>query len=831
MKKRTRNLMLLALGLTMAASVTMVACDSLGLGGGNDVIPFVKEEKKKGPQFLEGALADVNVNDTIVLAEYIEATAEEYTLKITNADGKEERIMGGNWYPEAPGVYTLTYTIHSGRQKGTNTFTFNVTYPELSWLFTLQNNPYIVGQEMVFDEYFNEMNIFVNYPGPSYEIKMESVTVDDVVTNLENQTSYTFASMSDHTFSFYVEASDGQRCTGREVISMKSIDADYLARLTDMGITMEGELYVEDGNFTMVKGSYQGGRNNGAVLTDAMKPHVLSYLAYNGDYGLGDFVKVDFTGKNMPLFSFFRDTYSRSAFDGTKGWSFSGGFTNNSGTPLHPTMNDGARIYGPNMIGKYDEDRDDTRSWGGMTGTKEAPYPGSFNSFDENTRYRMICGFSSLKKDRVGLLNYNAENDAGKYNHLNMDASGRVDTLKLTFECLILNLDTHEIFSRFTLDTYGIQACRYDNIPLETENNPYFKGNIVLYGQYGRTTTFDAIYPIISGKSFEQICLEEAPLATFKDTAPSSVKFGTAANVSDFVDITSDDYTFFYRNSSGEDTVVTGSTFTVSKPGLYTLFYKYDEFYYGEWEVFVGDSKYNATEENGKIVLGAGSIGDGASYAKGEQLTGYVDQAYYAIEGNYALDDYIALDFTGKNLPEIAFFAQNYNNSMYASGTKKRGIVVVTGITSWDGKEIVSLSSKEAGTIINYDFPYMIQDSTSGNFCQSAQKDSALGRANLVDGVHYRLIMGFTQHTDSRAIDLKWSLINLDTNAVVEESHLNTWNFFTGSNAQVGNMTVSDLVGSIVLYGKFGTECTIDKLHGVYENTTIDAVKAAISNN
>ena len=44
---------------------------------------------------------------------------------------------------------------------------------------------------------------------------------------------------------------------------------------------------------------------------------------------------------------------------------------------------------------------------------------------------------------------------------------------------------------------------------------------------------------------------------------------------------------------------------------------------------------------------------------------------------------------------------------------------------------------------------------------------------------------------------------------------MTTWNFFTGSNAQVGNKTVNDLVGSIVLYGKFGTTCTIDKLHGV----------------
>ena len=825
MKKKTRNFLLLALCMATLASVgAMAACNSSTV---EDGISFVEEEKKSGPQFLEGALADIHVNDTIVLKEYIEETKEKYTVKITNAAGAEEKIYGGNWYPEAPGDYTLTYTIQSGKQKGTNTFTFHVTYPQLSWLFTLQNEPYIVGQEMVFEDYFNEMNIFVDYAGPSYEVRMESVTVDDEVIDLTGESSYTFNSMSDHTFSFYVESSDGQRCEGREVITMKSINAEYMAELTDMGVTMEGELYVERGNFTMVKGSYQGGRNNGAVLTDAMKPHVLPYVAFNGDYGIGDFVKIDFTGKNMPLFSFFRDEYSRSAFDGTRGWLYSGGFTNNTGTPLHKDLNNRGTIYGPNMMGKYDEDRDNTRSWGGMDGTAESPFPGSFNSFDDNTKYRMICGFSGVKKDRVGLLNFDAEKDKGKYDHLNMDATGKVDTLKLIFSCLILNLSTNEVFSEFTIETYGIQACRFDEIPLTTENNPYFQGNIVLYGQYGRTTTFDAIYPIISGKTFAEIRADEVQQASFKETAPTFIKVGDVAKASDFVDTTKEGYTFFYCNARGERTDVTGENFTITIPGQYTFFYKYGDLYFQEMKVFVGDTTYNATEMNGKVVLGAGRIGDGANYAKGDILTGYVDQAYYALEGNYDLDDYVVMDFTGKNMPEIAFFAKNYSNSMYAHGTNKQGIVVVTGITMYNGA-LCDLNNKS--TAINYGFPYMIQDASNGAFCEAAQATSKLARANLEDGVRYRVIMGFSQYNYA-AIDLQWCLYNLDTGEIVEESSMHTWNFFTGSNAQVGNMVVGDLSGEIVLYGKFGVECTIDKVHGVYENTTLADVKAALQNN
>jgi hypothetical protein len=73
--------------------------------------------------------------------------------------------------------------------------------------------------------------------------------------------------------------------------------------------------------------------------------------------------------------------------------------------------------------------------------------------------------------------------------------------------------------------------------------------------------------------------------------------------------------------------------------------------------------------------------------------------------------------------------------------------------------------------------------------------------------------MGFTG--SDLAITLHWCLYNLDTKEVVEQSSMTTWNFFTGSNAQVGNMKIDDLSGSIVLYGKFGTTCTIDKVHGV----------------
>jgi hypothetical protein len=158
---------------------------------------------------------------------------------------------------------------------------------------------------------------------------------------------------------------------------------------------------------------------------------------------------------------------------------------------------------------------------------------------------------------------------------------------------------------------------------------------------------------------------------------------------------------------------------------------------------------------------------------------------------------------------------------MYAEGTSKQGIVVVTGITTWDGQLGSGVNGN--GTQINYGFPYMIQNAKDGGFCRGALAESALGRANLVDGTHYRVIMGFTASGDN-AITLHWYLYNLDTKTVVEQSSMTTWGFFTGSNEKVGNMTISDLVGSIVLYGKFGVDTQIDKFCGLYENSSIDAI-------
>ena len=144
-----------------------------------------------------------------------------------------------------------------------------VVNPPLTWQFTLQNLPYNYGDELVFADYFGDMNIYTSLP--DCEIIMDSVEVDGEIIDLTGRESYVFESRSDHTFKFHAEASDGQICEGREVVSIKYVDPEYLQELTDMGVSMYGDLYVERGAFTLLGGSYCNGNN--VILRRSNGPH------------------------------------------------------------------------------------------------------------------------------------------------------------------------------------------------------------------------------------------------------------------------------------------------------------------------------------------------------------------------------------------------------------------------------------------------------------------------------------------------------------------------------------------------------------------------------
>ena len=521
-----------------------------------------------------------------------------------------------------------------------------------------------------------------------------------------------------------------------------------------------------------------------------------SYLALDGDYALNDYVAFDFTGKNMPEVAFFAKNYNDSMYaEGTtkQGIVVVTGITTWDGQDVVQVNVDkskgGVINYGfPYML-------QDASNGNFCQGAHAESALGRANLVD-GTHYRVIMGFTG---------------------------SGSA----ITLNWYLYNLDTKAVVEQSSMTTWNFFTGSNAQVGNMTIND--LSGSIVLYGKFGATCTLDKIHGVFEDTTLETIATglntNATYTVTFKDVnggvlqTMENVAFGAKVSYDKALptpDKTEDalfTYSYEWNKPLGK---VCGNTehqlVLVSKAKA-------------------GYTANNVTPQGEGIVLAAGGIGDGANYTKGQNNGGYVRQAYLGIDGNYGVDNYVVMDFTGKNMPEIAFFAKNYNDSMYAEGTNKQGIVVVTGITTWEGKLESGVNGN--GTQINYGFPYMLQDAANGGFVRNAFKTSNLGRANLVDGKHYRVIMGFEGKNSegTNGITLHWCLYDLDNNSVVEQDSVETWNFFTGSNAQVGNMKVSDLVGSIVLYGKFGTTCTIDKLYGVENGAFADIVTKYTANN
>ncbi|MBR2384971.1 MAG: hypothetical protein IKA99_05150, partial [Clostridia bacterium] len=376
----------------------------------------------------------------------------------------------------------------------------------------------------------------------------------------------------------------------------------------------------------------------------------------------------------------------------------------------------------------------------------------------------------------------------------------------ITLNWYLYDLDNNVVVEEASLGSYNFFTGSNGDVNNMTLND--LVGSVVLYGKFGATCTLDKVHGVFENTSIDSIVagLNGATYTvTFKDAEGNvlntltDVAFGETVSYNGEMPTApaSDalfDYEYAWDKSFAPiaaDTVYTLTLVSTPKSG-YTA--------------------YNTTAQGDAIVLGAGEIGSGADYIKGQNAGGSITQAYLAIDGNYGFNDYIVFDFTGKNMPEIMFFADNYDKSMYYSAGKQ-GIVVASGITLWDGS-LGSAQSNNTKVGVSGPFGAWYEGATNphgGNML--GDFDAQLARANLKDGVQYRIIMGFVNN--GTTFTLKYCLYNLTDGKVVEEVSQTSWAFFTGSNAAVNNMTLDNFSGSIVLYGKFKTTCTIDKLYGV----------------
>ena len=184
------------------------------------------------------------------------------------------------------------------------------------------------------------------------------------------------------------------------------------------------------------------------------------------------------------------------------------------------------------------------------------------------------------------------------------------------------------------------------------------------------------------------------------------------------------------------------------------------------------------------------------------------DVPYIAYNGNYGAGDYVAVDFTGKNVPQLCFFAKEITSSLLDG---KAGIYVHTGLAKPNGDydEITD------GGRVTFFGPNKIEHAHLNNLGRlgaygSAAEPSPLSIRGLQDGVHYRYVIGIKSATAGSFV-LQLLLLNLDTG----EEMVSYERSFSGSC-----FTEEYLSGNIVMYSGYNAAITLDKIYAVCEDVS-----------
>ncbi len=489
--------------------------------------------------FNEGYLEEVALGEPIMLDEYVDPTSmEDYSLILTCDETGVERDlkMLGQWTTDKPGTYTLTYTIHSGANKGTISTKILVAVPKVSWQYSRPTLVYRAGDTMDFNLLKRNLNLVVK-SYYNYDFYVQSVEVNGEITELYGKTSYTFKEVGKHAFRFGILTEDGQELTAEQMINVRpqQVLAEGAAEwMEENNITAHDYMLISpDGKVSLEAGYY----------TSFAKDNV-SYLAFNGEegsggYGPNTYMMVEFTGKNLPQVAFFCDEATSSFTDGKNGMLFSNGTSFNDGSFLSPLDASRLTIFGPYKA-KFAEF--DNRGRMLSLGSVAEPCPLSYNALKDGHSYKYIIGIQDASTEGV------------------------------TARILLIDVTTGERVFDYTqrlTSSSGIGAFKDLGATDEKWNDDYFKGSIVLYGRYGIDLNFDKVHLPITG--IDNI-YELDPAAQFKDSYQKQYNFNSFANVRDYIDIPVNAYEFTVTDPDGENVAIAeDGSFQYTKSGEYLL--------------------------------------------------------------------------------------------------------------------------------------------------------------------------------------------------------------------------------------------------------------------
>ena len=195
------------------------------------------------------------------------------------------------------------------------------------------------------------------------------------------------------------------------------------------------------------------------------------------------------------------------------------------------------------------------------------------------------------------------------------------------------------------------------------------------------------------------------------------------------------------------------------------------------------------------------------------------DMSYIAFNGTYGMNDYVVFDFTGDNMPFVSFFNNQVTNTVFnpTNDTSVKGWVIINGLrqnatTIWGSgtvneNRLLAVGPRKINNVTNND------NNTRASF-GSLEEPNILSIGQLQKATDsYRVIIGWaaSERADKQYIQI--GVINMVTGEVI---------YKTTQNFEVWTTDYTE--GSIALHGQFGKETLLDRVIGVEEDTTLEAL-------
>lgn len=195
------------------------------------------------------------------------------------------------------------------------------------------------------------------------------------------------------------------------------------------------------------------------------------------------------------------------------------------------------------------------------------------------------------------------------------------------------------------------------------------------------------------------------------------------------------------------------------------------------------------------------------------------DMSYIAFNGTYGMNDYVVFDFTGDNMPFVSFFNNQVTNTVFnpTNDTSVKGWVIINGLrqnatTIWGSgtlneNRLLAVGPRKINDVTNNTY------NTRASF-GSLEEPNILSIGQLQKATDsYRVIIGWAASERVGKQYIQIGVINMVTGEVI---------YKTTQKFEVWTTDYTE--GSIALHGQFGKETLLDRVIGVEEDTTLEAL-------